>query len=274
MPIELQNYQVDPKYERRIVAFYDILGWRSHIKVAGTGSTEIGDLRRMILRAPRMLEGRREIYRNDLRFSTFSDNVVVSVPADDAELGGLLSALICFQISSIGAGFLVRGGITVGDIVHDQYSVFGPALNRAYELESVVADVPRIVLDVEPLETVTQLPRQFVAVEDGVVFLDGVKLAFIRKIQREVFSGEMPSGENYWKRMGLLGSPREGLGRFFETPADLILQKILTKVTELVRCPLSDQDWKKVAWLHDRIASELGRPPATSYPRVRPEAME
>ena len=53
------------------------------------------------------------------------------------------------QLIAASQGVWVRGGVTVGNILHDDDVVFGPALNRAYELESKVAKFPRIVLDVE-----------------------------------------------------------------------------------------------------------------------------
>jgi hypothetical protein len=45
-------------------------------------------------------------------------------------------------------GFYIRGGLTVGSLIHIRNKiVFGPALNRAYELESRYANFPRIILD-------------------------------------------------------------------------------------------------------------------------------
>lgn len=43
--------------------------------------------------------------------------------------------------------YLVRGAITRGALYHDDAVVVGPALVRAYELESQVAIYPRIILD-------------------------------------------------------------------------------------------------------------------------------
>jgi hypothetical protein len=40
-------------YERRVVAFYDVLGWRSHIKRAAQKPEEISLLRRLILKTAR-----------------------------------------------------------------------------------------------------------------------------------------------------------------------------------------------------------------------------
>ncbi len=42
---------------------------------------------------------------------------------------------------------LLRGAITYGKIVHNNQMIFGPALVRAYELESKKAVYPRVIID-------------------------------------------------------------------------------------------------------------------------------
>jgi hypothetical protein len=43
---------------------------------------------------------------------------------------------------------LIRGGITIGNLVHiENGPLFGPAMNRAYHLESKIAKTPRILID-------------------------------------------------------------------------------------------------------------------------------
>ncbi len=48
-PSRLRDYHRNPAYERRVVIFCDVLGWRAHIACAGADPEEIGDLRRLIL---------------------------------------------------------------------------------------------------------------------------------------------------------------------------------------------------------------------------------
>ena len=43
-------------------------------------------------------------------------------------------------------GYLIRGAVVKGHLYHDNLSVFGDALVRAYVMESTVARFPRIVL--------------------------------------------------------------------------------------------------------------------------------
>jgi hypothetical protein len=145
---KVEDFKRNPSYERRVVAFYDILGWRSEIESAGADPQKVGDLRRLMLTHTRVL--RMPVHaRADV--STFSDNVVISTPVHEENVPYFLQAIATMQLMTTSLHYLLRGGITVGDIYHDEEVVFGPALNRAYELESTVAIVPRIVLDEEVL---------------------------------------------------------------------------------------------------------------------------
>src|SRR3954447_24142779 len=137
-------------YERRIVAFYDVLGWRSKIAGAGDDADKITQLKNVI-RIYSMIPDK-EKYPFDYRQTTFSDNVVISTVTSKDSVFNFLLRLGFTQLLSGCLGFFIRGGVTIGDIVHDEQVVFGPGLNRAYQLESEVAQKPRIVLDPQCLE--------------------------------------------------------------------------------------------------------------------------
>ena len=44
-------------------------------------------------------------------------------------------------------GFIVRGAITLGKLIHTNKYLVGPAMIHAYELESKVAKYPRVLVD-------------------------------------------------------------------------------------------------------------------------------
>lgn len=44
-------------------------------------------------------------------------------------------------------GYLVRGAVTLGELYHTKKHIVGPAMVRAYELESEIAKVPRVIID-------------------------------------------------------------------------------------------------------------------------------
>lgn len=55
VPERFRDFMRNPTYERMLVAFYDILGWRAEMEDAGTDAKRIGNLRRLILQHSRML---------------------------------------------------------------------------------------------------------------------------------------------------------------------------------------------------------------------------
>ena len=134
----------NPTYERRAVAFYDTLGWRDHIARAGNNEAKIGELRRLILRASRMLGAQQERVSPDIRHSTFSDNVVISVTPSSKAIVHLLGTLACFQIGSAAAGFLVRGGVTCQEVVSIAPIVIREAADRS------VVDISSVKIGHDP----------------------------------------------------------------------------------------------------------------------------
>lgn len=53
-------------------------------------------------------------------------------------------------------GLLIRGGVTVGNILHDNQIIFGVGVNEAYRLESTVARYPRVVLSKAAIQAASQ----------------------------------------------------------------------------------------------------------------------
>jgi len=259
---KVRDFQRNPVYERRIVAFYDFLGWRSKIDEAGDDPEKIGNLRRMILRHSIALHGQRQFSAPDTKVSTFSDNIVVSLPVNQVNVVHLLTTLGAFQFASAGGGFLVRGGVTVGKIHHDELSVFGPALNRAYEIESRIAVFPRIVVDENVFDNGCHIPF-FMRQEQGVRYIDPFTVQFVDVVS----SIDREDAKDIYVTLGLPVSKRN----LATVSSQAMLAFALKALKPQLRIPLGDKEWEKVAWVYDRIAEQLGVPPARSYPRIRPE---
>jgi hypothetical protein len=259
---KLRDFQLNPSYENRSIVFYDFLGWRAKIAEAGDDPQKIGGLRRMILRHTRSLGGIREYASPGIRFSTFSDNIVVTCePQRDATLH-LITTLAAFQLAALAEGFLIRGGLTVGPIYHDNVSVFGPGLNRAYELESQIAQVPRIVVD-DQIRDVVGREIFIINSSEDVCFIDPFSTTFMDIL----ISMEDMNTPDVYSTLGFPSSGKSSLkgisaNQFFGTP--------LGGIKPLIRRPLRDKEWNKVAWVYDRLATILGVPHASSYPRVCP----
>lgn len=170
-PDRISDFQSSPVgYDRRLIAFFDVLGWRSAIDRAGGDPTQIGRLA-LLLRlfsAAFVPQGARN---SGARLSSFSDNVVVSFPLRLEELSWRLRNIAMIQVGVAIIGFSLRGAVTIGHIHHDEHIVFGPGLVRAYELESSVAFYPRIMLDDDAPELL-EIRDELIARDGDLRFLD------------------------------------------------------------------------------------------------------
>lgn len=87
---------------------------------------------------------------NPVTITYFSDSLVISAPKEDV----IASQMILDLMAKLSIrlwndhSLLLRGGLTLGQLIHKENGpLFGPAMNRAYQLESKVAKYPRILID-------------------------------------------------------------------------------------------------------------------------------
>ncbi|MGE0536653.1 MAG: hypothetical protein AB7O68_16905 [Pirellulales bacterium] len=150
------------QYKRCLVTFLDILGFREIIGRENPG--QIATILRELSSAAHPGEDIAEQF--DISFVTFSDNTVRAANIEsetnrkyqDGILWHELYSLVHAQARLIGAGCLLRGGMTIGQIAVEDGLVFGPGLVRAYGLESEFAIYPRIVIDPVVFDTLENDP--------------------------------------------------------------------------------------------------------------------
>ncbi|MCM0042714.1 MAG: hypothetical protein NBV61_08125 [Algoriphagus sp.] len=158
------------KYEKRIIAFIDILGFRELIKDSEKNPAtlekiyevinyfknwekpESWNLKTIEIEEDAQKKGLANFdLSNKSSCTCFSDSIIVSIKICDGDINALLSTLIA-NISYIGSyiiqkGILFRGAITIGNIIHqDNGIILGQGFIDAYNLESKLATFPRIVV--------------------------------------------------------------------------------------------------------------------------------
>jgi hypothetical protein len=92
-----------------------------------------------------------------VEYHIFSDNILFFTEIDGLSqiekenyLAYLMSFIAETQNNLLREGILLRGGLTVGKLYYKQGKyIYGSGLMRAYELESTVANYPRIIIDPE-----------------------------------------------------------------------------------------------------------------------------
>lgn len=200
------------RYSLHLITYLDILGFREVIKHKTAG--EISKMIRLVREAAAPDSQDKEELKQ--RFEHFSDLIIVATPVyspANVELPiGLVFAellhLVIAQMRLISDGILVRGAVTVGDLVKSWNVVYGPGLIRAYELEHDDAVVPRIVIDprlFKQLKTNSALRHHDYKTEikeirtlirkdsDGLLFVD-----YLRAI-----ASELPNSDSYIEFLGI-----------------------------------------------------------------------
>jgi hypothetical protein len=142
-------------YRRSIVTFIDVLGFREIVK--NRTADEIGAILNQLARLSSTGLGDDEdtdggpVPPGLAASFSFSDCIVRACPIDTEHQTGAifheLYQLALTQAELALKGVFLRGGITVGDLYFSGRTLFGPAMVRAYDLESKFAIYPRIVLD-------------------------------------------------------------------------------------------------------------------------------
>ena len=164
-------------YEKRIIAFVDILGFKTMIDDSKADTL----LRRKIKEVMEIIRESADtsIKSSVRKVSTFSDSAVISYPLTHASaLLYLLLDIIHLQLKVGALGVMIRGGIAIGDCYHDGKIVFGPAMIEAYRLENTVAKWPRVVITAEALNTGIQETvkhNQFSREKDVATVMDCLK---------------------------------------------------------------------------------------------------
>ncbi|TCP99550.1 hypothetical protein C8J46_103438 [Sphingomonas sp. PP-F2F-A104-K0414] len=144
-------------YEPGIVSFIDILGFRALLATRSASEIQevILNLREITASEEPPARRMKEVRLTSRAFADSVSDAVVRVRvydtqfADGAFFQELLD-LLHIQLQCVGTGVLIRAGVAIGDVhvgPNGKGPVFGPAMVRAFEIESEEAIFPRIVLD-------------------------------------------------------------------------------------------------------------------------------
>jgi len=147
------------EYQKRFVAFIDILGFRDIIDRSTCEPPEIKieDILSALNYPDPVGKGKMiigevgDISNSDHKVTQFSDCIVISAEYSDKGLLNLVDHIERIAFNLLKLGFFCRGGISSGSLYHDSNIVFGPAMIEAYDLEHDKANCPRVILskDVE-----------------------------------------------------------------------------------------------------------------------------
>jgi len=172
------------KFEDRAVAFIDVLGFKALVAEAVNSEEQLNQLSKLIellSSAVPMLDS-----NVDPSVSThlipkhvyISDCIILSAPLADMERPSYdgLSVIVmrAIQLSHffLDAGYLIRGGISIGKVWHTDSNIVGPAYQEAFLLEQCCRD-PIVVLS-DSAAGKWQGGSRMCLKDDGRVFVNGL----------------------------------------------------------------------------------------------------
>ena len=152
------NQNVDKfnrKTEKYVVAYLDLLGITNRIKSVEQQELAMNKLHNLYTFSMKLAEEIQIEEYKDIKFKIFSDNIIIAKKLSEEReqsIKDIKSLLMCvghFQelAASDSVGWLLRGGITVGNLFIDDVMVWGEALVKAYSLEDKIANYPRVIID-------------------------------------------------------------------------------------------------------------------------------
>ena len=151
-------------YRPAVITFVDILGFKDIIAKSSfeTVAKKLKTVRRLSGVDPSNTGE-----DGDAKIIQFSDSIIRVRPLDSkanksARYGLLffeLLDLVHMQGELISHGICMRGGVSLGEVHFEEDTLYGPGFVRAYELESIYAKYPRIVIDPKLIEYIRKDQR-------------------------------------------------------------------------------------------------------------------
>ena len=166
------------KYEKRIVLYLDILGFKSKVNESVTNQETFNSIHKALTNIYsdkfKNENGPMKGVNFGTQISVFSDNIVFSEPyGKQGAFFGFIYSIYWLVNEILWDGYLTRGAVVIGDLYHDERIVFGPALNEAYRLESEMAIYPRVIMKQEDFATAMKTAL-YGDIEEEAKYLDDV----------------------------------------------------------------------------------------------------
>lgn len=227
-------------YENRLILFLDFLGFK---EIVDRTMTDSELLERVLVAIDEIGElADDSAFRKSQRVTQFSDSIVVSYHVnEESAVFWLLNQVAFCIINLVGMGFLVRGAITSGDMLHSDRYLIGPAMVRAYELESKHAKYPRVIVDPKVIDLARHNRRHLHTPKE--------EEEYVRSYLTNDYDGRLYYNYVSWDSVVNVA----GLDDYY-------YPEYIARIGKIVECGLAHSDptvCEKYLWLHKQYVSSL-----------------
>ncbi len=171
------------KTDKYIVAYLDLLGITNRIKSVEQQELQMNKLYNLYTFSTKIWKEIQIEEMKEIQFKIFSDNIIIVKKLSsirEQKIRDIKSLLMCtghFQelAASDSVGWMLRGGITIGELFIDDTMVWGEALIKAYHLEDNIANYPRVIIDETIIDEIVdcEVLRDYIYKDfDGLYFLN------------------------------------------------------------------------------------------------------
>jgi hypothetical protein len=198
--------------------FLDILGFSERVRASENDDDQVNRIVEAI-DVMRRHFGEGDTFASK-RITQFSDSVVVSYAIDEhsSAFDLLYDTGLCL-LRLAERGFLMRGGVAVGKLVHTETHLFGPAMNAAYFLESKTANYPRVIVQEDLLLAARHAPASHHEAHDEV--------GYVKSLLRRDFDGLLYIDYIGWDSVvSTFGGDNDLYPRYLTTISRLLSQHI------------------------------------------------
>ncbi|ACL77447.1 hypothetical protein [Ruminiclostridium cellulolyticum] len=166
------------KYENRLVLFLDILGFKNLINISCKNTNVLNNIYQAVYEIQNYENKSGKISSREV--TTFSDSIVISYPIHNSMFMRVFQEIRDLVLILLKYGFVCRGGVGIGELYHKDSVVFGPAMVKAYELESKYAKVPRVIISKADIDkyNFTGLEWDLKLDDDGFAYFDIFKFYY------------------------------------------------------------------------------------------------
>lgn len=167
------------EYEDRLLIYLDVLGFENYINYTVDSRLEAGQKVQNVQRYLKMLrnfvDNERIKISESKKITCFSDLIIISIDTSEIEyFAHEIMDLMYLMYNSIVHGFLIRGAIVYGKLIHNDNQIFGPSLIKGYKWERDISKYPRIIIEESIVKDITEFHRNkydpdFIKFKDCIV---------------------------------------------------------------------------------------------------------